>query len=472
MHVAMLGHPAVRIPSPTPRLDLVRGRRRGIGGSVARSVLIGAVVVIVAGVVGVLSAGDANIAMLIAFGVLGAGLAVVDPMLVVALALPATLLMARVGGLLSVSDFVLAAATVLSLVFVPAREMVPLRTLIWAGVAYLAAALPTTVLNPFGANIVEWIHEAVLVIGSLVVGFAIGRSGRTRLAVGVYIWACIGIAIAATIVGVFTLATEGTFGPVYLPELHKNTIGGALAAALVILYGRPAWFRWPLLWSWVAIGACGVGILASGSRQGMVGAIVGMLVISLRRRPETGRFPKLAWIAAIPVTIAVMTLVEDQLSEDNPFNSAYQRLDWYAQSIEIWLQSPIFGVGLRWWYTGEYAAFQPPNAELEVLTSVGVVGLIGFLAMFLIAIVALWRIDPAYGTVGVAIIMTRFTQGQFDLYWVAGQASFLWIIAGICVGSLALDRLRAERDALGLATDPEHFLRMAPARTAPARTRA
>lgn len=406
----------------------------------ARALPVGLAVLAVGVVIGLMSGGFAqssDYAVLAALGVLATGVSIAAPQLMIALALPATLLMARVGGLLSVSDLVLALATLLSFTVIKGRELLPMRALMWAGMAYIVASLPTVVLNPYGANAMEWMHEVVLILGSMVVGFTIGKSGTAALSAGLYVLACVGIGIAATLAGVVMLATQGSFGPVYLPELHKNTIGGALAVAVVMLYARPAWFRWRPGVALAAIAICVVGIAASGSRQGMVGAVIGLLVVALRRHPETGRIRALPWIAAIPVAIAVFTLVDDQLAEDNQFNSAYQRLDWYAQTIDIWLNSPVFGVGLRWWYTGQYAAFQPPNAELEVLSSVGVVGLIGFLVMFIVAIVALWRLDPAYGTVGVAVVATRFTQGQFDLYWVAGQASLLWIVAGICYGALA-----------------------------------
>jgi len=108
----------------------------------------------------------------------------------------------------------------------------------------------------------------------------------------------------------------------------------------------------------------------------------------------------------------------------------------------VWLMSPIFGVGHRWWVTGHtgFSGFQPPNAELEVLTTVGLVGLFGFLAMFASAIWMLAKMNPVYGTLGLAIVVARLVQTQFDLYWVAGQSSILWIIAGICYGVRERDR--------------------------------
>ncbi|GAA3750924.1 hypothetical protein GCM10022240_00210 [Microbacterium kribbense] len=422
--------------------------------------LTAVVVVAVAAIVGVLSAGSPDTALLVAFGVFTIGVLVVDPTLLPVFALPATLLMARVGGLLSISDVVLAGATILAIILVRGGEMRSMAPLFWGGAAYLAAALPTTILNPYSQNIIEWVHEAVLVLGSLAVGFAVGRLGRARLATQLYILGCVGVAIVTIITGMGLLAQTGSFGPVYLPELHKNLIGSALAGGIVILYGRPKWYSIAPVWAWSAIVLCGVGVLASQSRQAMIGLAAGLVVVAMRRNPETGRFPKLPWLAAIPIAIGVLQLVGDQLASDDRFNSAYQRLDWYDQSIAIWQNSPWFGVGLRWWYTGRFGGgFQPPNAELEVLSSVGVVGLIGFAIMFVVGIITLWRIDPAYGTVGAAVVISRIVQAQFDLYWVAGQSSWLWIIAGLCIGALEHDRARARADAQGMGSGTPVYLR-------------
>lgn len=443
---------------PLSRLVRVGDVRRTIERlGVGRRALITVAIVVVSAVVGVLSVTHTEYAIIGALAVLAIGLLAVDPVLVAVVAFPSSLIMQRVGGALSVADVVLAGATVVAVILLRGKDLRDLSPLIWAGTAYLAAALPTVVLNPYSANIVEWFHELVLVIGSMYVGYAIGRFGRSQLAVSLYIIACIGLAIAAMAVGAVMFVTEGAFGPVYLPDYQKNTLGAALAMAVVLLYARSSLFTWPTQWSRLAIVILCGGVFASQSRQAMIGALAGAVVISLRKRPQTGRRPRLVWIAAIPVLIFVLTMVNDQLEEDNQFNSANQRLDWYAATFAIWKTSPVFGVGLRWWYTDRFPGgnFQPPNAELEVLSSVGVVGLVGFLAMFVIGFWAMWRIDPAYGTVGAAVIMTRFVQAQFDLYWAAGQASFLWLVAGMCMGAAALSRETvAKSDAALVASLP------------------
>lgn len=405
--------------------------------------------VVVALAVGVASARVHDVALLVALGVLAVGVVATDPMLLVSFAVPAVLLMARAGGVLSVSDVVLAGSTVVAMFLLRGHNMRSMAPLVWGGMAYLAAALPTTILNPYSQNIVEWVHELVLVLGSLAVGYAIGRFGRARLAIGMYVIGCVGIAVAAVVVGFVMLAHHKGFGPAYLPQLDKNLIGSVLAAAIIIVYARPAWFSLSGVWSWTAMLVCAGGLFASESRQAMIGLAAGLLVIAVRRRPDTGRFPRLPWLAAIPIIIAVWGMVDSQLESDNQFNSAYQRLSWYAESYTIWKKSPVFGVGLRWWYTNRFGAgFQPPNAEYEALTTVGVVGMLGFFTMFIVALVALWRLDPWYGTVGVAIVFSKLVAAQFDLYWVAGQASFLWLIAGICYGALRADKERMRSEGI------------------------
>lgn len=426
-------------------------RRAGLHvGTVVPTLLgVGTLALVVAVAVGVLSVDSTLLAPVVGVLVLVAGVAARDLTVLPVLAVPATLVLTRVGGALSVSDIVLAAAALLSLTMLRGRGAAVLAPLLWAGAFYLATAIPTQILNLYPANAVEWVHEVCLVLGSLVVGFVVGRTDRARVAITLYALGCCGIAVVAGVVALTTLAQTGQFQPVSLTDLNKNTIGGMLGAAAVIAFARPVWLRWSARWSWFVVIVASLGVLAAQSRQGLVGEIVGIVIVSVRARPQTGRRVRLIWLAAVPAIAWVASLLTAQLQSSDQFNSAHQRVDWYAQSFQIWLESPIFGVGMRWWYTSRFAgrfdSFQPPNAEMEVLTTVGVFGLIGFLAMFAVAAWHLWRMDPVYGTVGVAVVAMRFTQAQFDLYWVAGQASLLWIVAGICYGVQALDRERRAR---------------------------
>jgi hypothetical protein len=411
---------------------------------------LGVVLVAVAGVmVGSISAGFGDLAIPVAVGVFVIGLTVLDLSLLPVMAVPATLVVARVGGVLSISDVVLFVATLFSLLLMRGRAGLILQPLIFAGVAYLALSIPTQILNPNSANWVEWIHELFLVVGSMIVGFVIGREGHARLALGLYIVACSGIGIAAVVIALQSFAGTGAFQPAYVGDLHKNTVGGMLAVAAVVAFAHPSWLGMSRRLTNTALVFCGMGMLASQSRQGLIGAMVGILIVTLRPVATGRRRGRLIWLVYVPVVIFILSEVNTQLASGNQFNSANQRLTWFTQAVNIWSTSPVFGVGMRWWYTGRFGdGFQPPNAELEVLTTVGVVGLVGFFAMFLVAAWLLSRLEPVYGTVALAVVATRFTQAQFDLYWVAGQASLLWIVAGISYGVMALDRAKTAQPNL------------------------
>jgi hypothetical protein len=391
--------------------------------------------------IGVLSAAAAGYAIYAACAVLLLGVAAFDASLIPVVALPATMIVARVGGILTVSDLILAVAAFVALFMLRGRGGVTIKPLIWSGIVYLAFLIPTLILNPYSANYIEWIHELFLVLGSMIVGFVIAREGKARLALGLYLLVCAGVAVASAIAAVITFAQQGSFQPVYLGDLGKNTIGGMLAIGVVIAIARPTWVDWSRRFAWSMAILCGIGVFASQSRQGMIGAVVGLIIVSLRPRLRDAPRGRLAWLIAIPVVIFVVYQVNTQLSSGNPFNSASQRLTWFAESVTIWQSAPVFGVGLRWWYTDRFGVnFQPPNAEFEMLTSAGIVGVVGFLLMFAVAAWHLSRLAPAFGTIALAVLAARFTQAQFDLYWVAGQASVLWIVAGISYGAREHDR--------------------------------
>lgn len=397
----------------------------------------GVIVLVTLGAVsGVLAVRAPDLALPISLVALLVAVAVLDLGLIPVLAVPATMIMNRVGPM-SVSDFVLGGATVIALLLIRGRGAITLQPLLWAGAAYLGLSAPQLILNAYAANVIEWVHEVVLVLGSMVVGFVVGREGRARLALNSY--AMIGIGLA--IVTVITSLTNG-FGPVYLGTLHKNSIGGILLVAALILFANPPWLRWPPRWAYAAFALCGLGMLAAQSRQALIGTLVGVLIIGVRPRFHNGKRSRWIWFLLVPVAVFVVTEVQEQLASGDEFNSSAQRLAWYEDSLDVWLMSPLFGVGHRWWITGHtgYSGFQPPNAELEVLTTVGLLGLAGFLGMFGGAMWLLARMNPVYGTLGLAIVAARLAQTQFDLYWVAGQSSILWIIAGICYGVQARDK--------------------------------
>ncbi len=445
--------PALRVPGARPVLY----RAPRAPGSTARRVrgatawlAGGAVVVALLGVLGFVVPELQLAALAGALLVLVVGLTAYEPVALPILAMPALVVVQRVGGGgvdLSLSDFALFGAFWFALFFSPRPFSPPMRAMLWLSLVYQVATLFTVIVNPFTANVVEWFHAWLSVAGALVLGWAVGRSGRARLGLTLFLVPCLAIAAQACFVALQQLAAGNT-GPVYIDSpvaMHKNFIGCVLAFAALVAYARPWWVGWPRWFSLAAFWLCTLGVLAAQARQALVGLAIGIMLITLRGDPDRKR-SKLILLAAIPAIYFVVLAVQEQLTSGNQFNSANQRLTWYADSVDVWQRSPWVGMGLRWWTAGvtEFV-FQPPNVELEVLTSAGIVGLVGFLVLFVGGMVVLWRINPRFGTLAFAMLMMRFVQGQFDLFWVSVQVTVPFVIVGVCLGaeSYAQARRRA-----------------------------
>jgi hypothetical protein len=401
--------------------------------------------------VGVVLPAHVQLGLLVAVALFLAGATVAAPMAVPVLAMPLLVVVQRIGGGgvdLSISDFTLFGIFWICVVLGQRPYSRAMRSLLWVSVAYQLATAFTVVANHDSAGVVEWFHAWLLVAGAVVVGWSIGRRGLAPAALSLLLGACGVIAVLA-LLRWRQQSAAGDSGPVYLDwpfGMHKNFIGTTLGFGAVVAYARPPWLRWPRPVAWGMFALLVAGIAVSQARQAYVGLAVGVLAVLVRRSSGVRHSP---WIL-VPVAIALVVValvLRDQIQADNPFNSAYQRLTWFQQAIAVWSTSPIVGVGLRWWYTGRFPyAFQPPNAEFEVLSSAGVVGLAGFVVLMVGSLVVLWRLRPDYGAVGFAVLLTRFVQGQFDLFWVAVAVSVPYLVAGMCLGAAALADER-EQDA-------------------------
>ena len=413
--------------------------RTGTTDLLTRIGLVLAGVALVA-VVGRLAVTTPDAAIILAVAVLAMGVTAVQPGLIPLAVLPLLLVVLRVGGGgvdLSLSDFALAAAAVPALLLAKRPFSAGMRAVLWASAVYQFATLITVVNNPYTANAVEWAHAWMLVSGSLLVGWAVGANGHARTGLRLLIGT---IAVLATITvaeGLIHIA-NGDLSPVYpsFPYgMHKNFAGTVCAMGAVMVYARPAWAGINRRWSFVLMGMMLTAVLLTQSRQAVIGLVAAVFVLVLRSRTDRRR-SKLVLLVVAPLVLFVTNLVQDQVQSGNQFNSVFQRLTWFQDSMTVWSSDPWFGVGLRWWYTDRFPfQFQPPNAEIEVLTSAGAVGLAAFVLLMVVALRVAWRMDPAYGSLAVAVLVSRIVQGQFDLFWSAVQGSLPFLVLGLCLGA-------------------------------------
>jgi hypothetical protein len=280
-----------------------------------------------------------------------------------------------------------------------------------------------------------------------VVGWSLGRAGYARLALNLMLAAGLTIAAGTFVTAVLQFAA-GNFSEVYplFPfPMHKNFAGTMMAFVAIAAFTNPDWIGWSRGTRWGAFWTLLVAIGITQSRQALIGLVVAIIFVVLRKGVHG--LPRLVLLLVIPAAWLITATIIEQVQSQNRFNSLYQRLDWFREVYAFWKHSPVFGHGLRYWYTDVTSPFQPPQAELEVAASAGIVGLAGFMAMWVAMFVVLWRVDPRFGTLAIAATGSRIVQAQFDLFWVAGQVSLPFVIAGVCLGVQALDS-RDRREGL------------------------
>ncbi|GAA1059032.1 O-antigen ligase family protein [Agromyces bracchium] len=381
------------------------------------------------------------------------------PLAIALMAMPALFVAQRAGfggSDVSASDVALAAAFGTAVLLGHRPYSRELRAMLWFNLGYQFATLFTVIVNPFVQNTVEWFHAWLLISGALVVGWAIGRAGYARWAFTAMIAAGCVLAAGTIITGVLQYA-GGNFGPVYpdIPwPMHKNFVGTALAFVALIAYVHPPWAGLSTRWTRPALWLLLIAIAMSQSRQAWIGLVVAAIVILVRRGGQS----RLLLALAVPAIWLTVSMVLEQVESQNQHNSTFQRLEWFREVYAYWKHAPIFGHGLRFWYVDPTLPYQPPQAELEVAASAGLVGLAAFITMWIGFTVVLWRVDKAYGTLALAAVLSRIVQAQFDLFWAGVQTSVPFVIAGICLGAMALQRSSnpSDTDAAGLAppTDP------------------
>ena len=372
--------------------------------------------------------------------------------------MPGLLISQRIGlggGDLSVSDAALAAAFGTALLLGQRPYSKPLRQLLLINLVYQFATLFTVVVNPYLLNTVEWFHAWMLVSGALIVGWALGAAGYARLALSL-------IVVTASVFAVITLVQAaiqfavGDFGPAtptWPFPMHKNFIGTVLAFGAIIVYLNPDWVGWTKGWARLAFVSDG-----GGNRRGAVAAGAHRTDRGDHHRgaaPEHHGPLPLGALAAHSRGLARRQHGHraGRVAEPAQFRLPARRVvprgvPLLARIADLRARPPILVQR-----PGELP-YQPPQAELEVLASAGVVGLIGFLVMWIGVLVVLWRVDPRFGTLAVAVLLCRLVQSQFDLFWTAVQVSVPFVVAGICLG--AMEHERRSRDA------PDEALQRAP----------
>jgi hypothetical protein len=268
------------------------------------------------------------------------------------------------------------------------------------------------------------------------VGAWIAREGKVRPALR---W----LALISCIVAAATVFQAARHGWLHSSAfgLNKNFVGSLLAAVLVVVFIARDHLALPTGWWVVVLAIIGGGVIASHSRGGALAASVGLFVAFVL----TGRLHKrgtkvLAVLVAAGLGVFVYTTVRSQLDQSQTLlsnSSIGVRFNVERVTRDIWRTSPTYGVGLKYFNTGQFGVFaQAANNVVDnELAESGDIGLAGFFALqgiVLIAGLRRGRKEPL-AAAGFGAVAGLLAHGMVDIYWTAGTVTLPFIVMGMAL---------------------------------------
>lgn len=333
------------------------------------------------------------------------------------------------GALISVSDAAVVVGAVVSILYIDWNNNPALRKPLLGLVAYMATLVVVTIHAPSTAGAVEILHRSAIVAGGLMVGAYLTQTGRGELAIKVLLGLATALGVGA---GLYSAAHH--FSPAYPFDLQKNYVGSVLcSSALLSLALRPGTPAGKF-----TLRACQalllMGLVAAQSRGAIFGLLIGGLAWSfLMKRSRTILVALI--LAAIPVAI---NSIQTELLANPNFGSVATHIVSAGEAVNAWLESPILGQGLRSFAVGTTRVIvDPHNVILLTLAESGVVALVGLFVLLGNTLYALRQKGTVLAYVALAVVVSRFAHGLFDVYWVHGSQALPWIIAGLALGQVA-----------------------------------
>ncbi len=181
-----------------------------------------------------------------------------------------------------------------------------------------------------------------------------------------------------------------------------------------------------------------VAVLLTQSRQAIIGLVGAVFVLVFRSDTERAAPSCVLLLLVADLVGFVPTWSRTRSKSGQPSSTRSSSGSPGSRTPStIWQTDPWFGVGLRWWYTDRFPVqFQPPNAEIEVLTTAGVVGPGRLHRPHGRGLGVAWELDPVYGSVALAVLVSTVScRAQFDLFWAAVQGSLPFVVLGLCLGA-------------------------------------
>jgi hypothetical protein len=385
------------------------------------------------------AASQPAMALVLIAGTIALALVLLAPLVVMVGAFPATFAYWRVGPAsvdMSVADAVTFLAVLAALPFVPWRSP-NLRRLLVAAAGYGAVLMLTVIAHPVQRSFVEVFHRMSMVMGGIVIGAALGRLGRARLALRVFLVAAAVVSVDALL---YTLVHH--LQPAYPFGIQKNAAGELIMMALVIMLVGSRRVGLPRLQTAVLSSTLIVGLAATQSR-GAALALVAVFAVHLireRHKGATSRIVRLApLLLAVSVVLIGISAVVYRERDLNPkteqFNGLNSRIDDYDYAISHeWEPHLIDGGGLKWFFAPSSPVGVPHNLVVSELSEAGLIGLAALIGFFVVVLRTVRRSSSDLGEMAFLVLVARLLESMLGIFWVAGTGTLPFLIVGLVIG--------------------------------------
>jgi polysaccharide biosynthesis protein PslJ len=408
-----------------------------------------ATTVLVAAVVGVAAVGHRRIGLALGALVLTLGIFAADPILLVVLALPGSILIQRLGGStnFSAADLLAFVGGMVALFHIRWSQARYLRQFLSGVIWYQAILILVVIAHPNRYNIVEWVHRFSYLGATVLCGWAIATYGRTRQAFRLFLGGASLLAVLA-----IEHSITSHFHPAQWSGYQKNTVGAVMWVAIVVAQVNPPWSGVSRFQARITKYLCLLGLLASQSRQSAI-LMVLALGVAFLLNPEFRARAKLIALGSVPVILLLYYSFSTAARNNPRFNSVSIREGQFSLAIHVWHLSPIFGEGMRFYDLPQWLyVTAPPNVIIDNLASTGIIGSVAFVFLVWVTVRTMIRLPYALGTLGLCLLIGHYVDGLFDIFWIGGPSGAPYIICGISLGMADLDLVQRKKADLASAS--------------------
>ena len=254
----------------------------------------------------------------------------------------------------------------------------------------------------------------------LVITTTLTDSRHIRLAIGAFILG----AVISVAIGLFGGAVQGGSDRIVGGSGDPNFLAAGIVPAMVLAFGLAASTQRAAVRVVmpVVVGLLAIGLLVSGSRGGLIAAIVALVavfILTKRRR---------AWIAVLMLLTAgvmgaAVSVDPGAWERISDFSESSGRTELWTVAWQVWEDHPAAGVGFQGFVDhssayarelgtlefSEFLAEQPKvvhNGYLELLAETGIVGLALFLGVVIACMRQAWQATQLFERRGNAQMAT------------------------------------------------------------------